>query len=155
MKNTDPITQALAAALPPDLRSAATALAAPIGALSDDPSADPGLDTPDDTLVAALEALAGQRLVAGGSLLSFNGGAQLGDVSIGDVAGGNVVKFSIPITRQETTTQTVSAGAGSAVTVVKISGSGHTLILGGGNANPAALAPLLAAPPLTDGATVF
>ncbi len=44
-----------------------------------------------------LQEMAGQEMVAGGSLISFGAGSQLGNVTVGDVAGGHIVKLSIVI----------------------------------------------------------
>ena len=152
----DQIATTLAAALPPEQRHVAPALAALLAALADDPVGASNAASPD--VVAALRALAGSSLPSGGSLISFGEEAQLGDVTVGDVASGSIVKLSIPITQSETTTQSITAGAGGTISQVvqlKIDGSGHTIILGGGNANPAAVAPPAATPALADGATIF
>lgn len=47
-------------------------------------------------LDSALHALAGQKVPENKSLITFGAGSQIGDVTIsGDIAGGNIVKFSI------------------------------------------------------------
>ena len=51
-----------------------------------------GRFTPDSVGAAALEALAGQRV---GPLLSFGADNHIGEVTVGDVAGGNVLKFHV------------------------------------------------------------
>jgi len=51
-----------------------------------------GRFTPDSVGAAALEALAGRRV---GPLLSFGVGNHIGEVTVGDVAGGNVLTFHV------------------------------------------------------------
>jgi len=156
LPHPDALAADLAAALPPELQAAAPILADLIVILAADPAAEPGLGTAAPELAASLQALAGRSVPVGSSLISFGADAQLGDVTIGDVAGGNLVSLSISITRDERTTQTVTAGNGGTISqVVQISGSGNTIIVGGGNANPAAVTTPPNLPALADGATIF
>ena len=47
--------------------------------------------------ISALRALAGHEVTAGGTLIAFGAGNQIGTVSIGDVAGGNIVKLALTV----------------------------------------------------------
>jgi hypothetical protein len=48
-------------------------------------------------LSALLHELAGQELQVGRSMISFGAGSQIGDVTIGDVAGRDVIKLGVAI----------------------------------------------------------
>lgn len=86
----DELEQAIRAALPPehqvDARDLARALVAAARG-EQDALANPALRR-------ALRALAGAEVQAGGTLIDFRG-ANTGDITIGDVAGGDVIKVSI------------------------------------------------------------
>lgn len=154
LAHPDTIAKAIAAALPPNLQSLAPKLADQLTILVAKPADEPEPEVAA-ALGPALAALAGRQLPVGSSLISFGADSQLGDVMIGDVAGGNIVKISISIARQETTSQTVSAGEGGTISnVVQISGSGNTIYFGY-NSNEAATVLPVDASTLTDGATVF
>lgn len=85
--------------LPADHHGAVTALAlvladAAIGMVSP-AQAQARLSALD--LASAVRALAGHEIRAGSTLLSFGAGSQIGDVSIGDVAGGSITKLSLSV----------------------------------------------------------
>lgn len=93
----DEIERALREALPPELRAQAPALARQIIAATDEAAGEaPPPAAP--ALAPALRALAGQELRAGQAVVSFGPGAQTGDVTISDVAGGDLVKVTLVIT---------------------------------------------------------
>lgn len=48
-----------------------------------------------------LDAMAGQQVQAGGALISFGTGSQLGEVTLGDVAGRDIIKVSVTISMME------------------------------------------------------
>lgn len=100
----DDIAAALQSHLPADLHPAVPALAQILA------DATTGVLRPDDSqvalqaclaahpnLVAALRAFAGQEVNAGSSVISFGAGAQMGNVSIGDVAGRDIVKLHVDV----------------------------------------------------------
>lgn len=89
----DEIERALREALPAELRDQAPALARQIAA-----AAAAETPAPAPELAPALRALAGQELRAGHAVVSFGPGAQTGDVTISDVAGGDLVKVTLVIT---------------------------------------------------------
>jgi hypothetical protein len=72
--------------------------------------------TSNPNLTAALRALAGQEVKAGlGSVISFGEWTQLGDVSIGDVAGRDVVKIHLDVHQTIGTQQVINAQAGASI----------------------------------------
>jgi tetratricopeptide (TPR) repeat protein len=93
MVASDELERALRATLPPDLAPRAPALARLIAEALAHPEAPPA---PAPELTPALQALAGRELRAGEALISF-GASQLGDVSIGDVAGGDIVRLNLTV----------------------------------------------------------
>lgn len=97
---TEAIEQQLRAALPPSLAVHAATLArlldeAAQGHLS--PEAAQAQLEANPQLRAAVRALAGRELVDGGPLIRFGEGSQLGDIAIGDVAGGDIVKLQVAV----------------------------------------------------------
>lgn len=84
------LREALGTALPPDLRAGLAALAALIDsrAAGGDPGAGPAI-------AELLRRLAGRQIPAGSSVIAIGDGSQLGDITISDVAGGDVVKLSV------------------------------------------------------------
>ena len=94
--NAAEIEPDLRSALPEHLKEHAGNIArllegAASGALRHDKDLQ-GRFTPDSVGAAALEALAGKRV---GPLLSFGAGNHIGEVTVGDVAGGNILKFHV------------------------------------------------------------
>ena len=88
------IERALRAALPAHLHTHAPALAR----LLADAAAHPSAPAPaDPALAPVLAALAGQELRTANALVSFGEGSQLGDVRIGDVAGGDIIQLSLTL----------------------------------------------------------
>lgn len=92
-----PITQnelveVLQAALPHRLREQAGDLAAAIIAAIRNESA---VSVSTASLAAALEALGGKHISLNESVVSFGSGNQLGDVSIGDVAGRDLIRITL------------------------------------------------------------
>lgn len=94
----DDITAALRQHLPADLHSAIPTLAHILTEISNGTlraeEAQAQLATNAD-LTRIFRALAGHQVEAGHSLISFGSSAQMGDVQIGDVAGGNIIKLHI------------------------------------------------------------
>lgn len=88
------IRDALGEALPPDLLAGVAALAALIDARLGGREARPA---PEDgaALAALLQRLAGRQIAAGEAVIAIGGESQLGDITISDVAGGNVIRLSI------------------------------------------------------------
>lgn len=84
------LAQALEDALPPELKHQAAGLAQALVAAA---ASDGSAAAADPHYAAAVQALAGQRVRAGAALIDFGAGSQLGDVQIGDVAGGDLVKL--------------------------------------------------------------
>jgi hypothetical protein len=84
--DTTDLARALHAALPPEHTPQAAALARALAAGRLDPALRP-----------TLRALAGQEVEGGGALISFGSGSQLGDVSIGDVVGGNKITITLQV----------------------------------------------------------
>lgn len=84
--------------LPDDLQPAALALAQILSAIVNGQispaEAESGL-AQDEVLRPVLQALAGREIASQSALISFGAGSQLGDVSIGDVAGHNLVKLTL------------------------------------------------------------
>jgi tetratricopeptide (TPR) repeat protein len=103
MVASDELERALRATLPADLAPRAPALARAIADALARPEAPPPADP---ELAPALQALAGRELRAGEALISF-GASQLGDVSIGDVAGGDIIRLSLTVAPQA---QSVAVG---------------------------------------------
>lgn len=102
------LAAALRAALPPELHAGAAALARLLadvanGALAADVAA--ARISGDTALAALVAALAGQRLQADRSLVAFGAGSQIGDVTIGDVAGGDMVKLNVVVQESPRTTR--------------------------------------------------
>ncbi|GAB4423315.1 MAG: hypothetical protein OHK0015_00760 [Chloroflexi bacterium OHK40] len=94
------LAEALAPALPEELRGAAPGLAALLGELAGGrlaPEAAGAALAADPRLKAALRALAGREVADGGALVSFGTGNQFGDVTIGDVVGGDKLVVSISL----------------------------------------------------------
>ncbi|GAB4426015.1 MAG: hypothetical protein OHK0015_06540 [Chloroflexi bacterium OHK40] len=89
----DELERALRDSLPPSLATRAPALAELIAEALAHPESPPP-EQPE--LAPVLRALAGRELRAGQSLISF-GASQLGDVSIGDVAGGDIVRLNLTL----------------------------------------------------------
>jgi len=87
------LAPSIAAALPAELAGRAPALAALLAELSRGGAA-PHRPLPPE-LKAALRALAGSEVAAGGSLIAFGSGNQFGDITIGDVVGGD--RFTITL----------------------------------------------------------
>lgn len=91
------IENALRPHLPTDQHVVVTALAlvladAAIGVVS--PAlVQARLSAPD--LISTLRALAGREVTAGSTLITFGAGNDVGDVSIGDVAGRSIIKLSL------------------------------------------------------------
>lgn len=88
------LAQALEDALPPELKHQAAGLAQALVAAA---ASDGSAAAADPHYAAAVQALAGQRVRAGAALIDFGAGSQLGDVQIGDVAGGDLVKLQLTI----------------------------------------------------------
>lgn len=100
MLNISDIKAALRAALPADLHPAIPTLAQVLTELSNGTlrgeEAQSCIATNAD-LIRILRVLAGQQVEVGHSLISFGSGAQMGDVQIGEVAGGNINHFTFHI----------------------------------------------------------
>lgn len=89
------LTEALAAALPAELVDRAPALAVLLVGLADG-AVPPGASL-DPALKAALRALAGSAVAVAGASVSFGSGSQFGDITIGDVVGGDKLTVSIAV----------------------------------------------------------
>ena len=132
MITTDNITAMLQQHLPAELHPAIPTLAqfladashsaAPngttTGALAKVQAALQACLTSDPNLTTALHALAGREVNVpngdtGASVISFGTGTQIGDVSIGDVAGRNVVKIHLDVHQTIGTQQRINAQAGA------------------------------------------
>jgi hypothetical protein len=88
----------LQAALPAGLRPHLHTLAAILGGViagSLHPSDAERRLTDDLGLAPTLRSLSGKELAGGASLIHFGANSQAGDISIGDVAGGNLIKISV------------------------------------------------------------
>lgn len=86
------LAQALRRALPGELAGESEGLARLIAAAT----AGQGAADEDGAAVQALlTSLAGRSVTTGQSLVSFGEGSNLGDVAVGDVAGGSIIKVTI------------------------------------------------------------
>ena len=65
--------------------------------------------------ISALRALAGHEVTAGGTLIAFGAGNQIGTVLIGDVAGGNIVKLALTVGVVQSVTVSGQATVGSII----------------------------------------
>lgn len=90
----DELARALQRALPSDLQPYAADLAQALAAAGQDGKSAAEVDP---VLEPALRALAGRQLQAGDALIDFGDGSQFGDVSIGDVAGGDLTKINLTL----------------------------------------------------------
>jgi hypothetical protein len=101
MLNVADIESALRPLLPAGDRAAALAqLLAAVAAGALDPAQAQARLAADPALAEVLRALAGQSVTAGQSVISFGSGNQLGDVSIGDVAGRDLFKLALTVVAQ-------------------------------------------------------
>lgn len=89
------LAPALAAALPPELADRAPALAAALAALA--AGGGPAAAPLAPELKAALRALAGAEVEAATARVSFGSGNQFGDVTIGDIVGGDKLTVSVAL----------------------------------------------------------
>lgn len=88
----------LRSALPPSLHDAVPAIVQILQAAEAGDSTSEAIRAriaADPSLQQALQRLAGQRLDAGGRLIAFGAGSQVGDVSIGELAGGDIIKLTV------------------------------------------------------------
>lgn len=89
------IKQALQAALPPELHVHIAHLAALLAALTADGTPQGAEPMTTATTAALLGHLAGKELATERAVLNFGQQSQLGDVTIRDVAGNNVIKHNL------------------------------------------------------------
>jgi hypothetical protein len=85
------LAQALRRVLPPELGEHGDALARAVAAILGG-QASAGEPVATDAAAALLQALSGRSFTAARAVVSFGVGNQAGDVTIGDVAAGNIIK---------------------------------------------------------------
>jgi hypothetical protein len=99
MLTAEQIEQAISPSLPAEHRAQAPALARLLAALAAGVRSAEGARAEvaeNPALAQALGALGGRQVTSDGAVLRFGEGSQLGDVSVRDVAGGNIVNLSLP-----------------------------------------------------------
>jgi tetratricopeptide (TPR) repeat protein len=94
MVTTDELERALREALPADQHGKVTALAGLIADAAGGAGTHPPVGT---NLAPALQSLAGREIRVGSALVSFGADSQIGDITIGDVAGGDIIRVSLAI----------------------------------------------------------
>jgi tetratricopeptide (TPR) repeat protein len=107
MTTADELKDILRPILPPTLQGQAGALAQLLSDVAN------GAQSPETAqnqlgepaLAETLHALAGQKLSSNQTLLHFGAGNEIGQVSIGDIAGGHMIKITAPLVSQQFTTQ--------------------------------------------------
>lgn len=99
MLTAEHIEQAITPLMPDEQRAQAPALARLLADLAaGERSAESARAevAAEPALAQALGALGGQEVASDGAVLRFGEGSQLGDVSVRDVAGGNIINLSLP-----------------------------------------------------------
>lgn len=96
------IAQALRKGLPSELTTESNALAAALAELLSKSSSTTSIQQTQN-MAQMLQTLAGHNLTTPQAVLSFGESNSLGDVTIGDIAGGNITKIHINIQSGSTT----------------------------------------------------
>lgn len=108
MKDLQTLEQVLKNALPVDLHDEVPRLAVKIQSAIDNIQASEANKDASDydvELATVVAALAGKELRAEATVLSFGSGNQIGDISIRDIAGGNIAHVSVNVKIERKTVQ--------------------------------------------------